>query len=77
MFSKQCPVLPKIETTMAEELIERKHQVRRELLRTGQDEKLGVIARSKRQFSLYSPAAAKSVGVLTKPPGAESGSPRG
>lgn len=44
MFLKQRLVLARIAIAIAEELAERKHQVRRELLRTGQEENLEVIA---------------------------------
>ena len=44
MFLKQCPVLARIAITIAEELVGRKHQVRRELLRIGQEERLEVMA---------------------------------
>jgi len=44
MFSKQYPVLARIVITIAEELVETQHQVRRELQWTGQEEKLDVVA---------------------------------
>lgn len=55
MFLKQYSVLARIAITIAEELGERKHQVRRELLRTRQqEEQLQVIAqnRAKENYSL-------------------------